>query len=41
VQELLSGFGLDLTPQLVGAPEEQYVGGVFVVGEPDDARLPV
>ena len=41
VQELLAGFALDLTPQLVGAPEEQHVGGVLVVGQADDARVPV
>src|SRR5215207_3492625 len=41
VQELLAGLALDLTPQLVGAPEEQHVGGVLVVGQADDARVPV
>src|SRR5829696_6153424 len=41
MQELLTGLALDLTPQLVGAPEEQHVGGVFVVGQTDDARVPV
>jgi hypothetical protein len=41
VQERLAGLALDLTPQLVGAPEEQHVGGIFVVGQADDARMPV
>src|SRR5215207_2240951 len=41
VQELLARLVLDLTPQLVGAPEEQHVGGVFVVGQADDARVPM
>src|SRR5918997_4754614 len=41
VQELLAGLALDLTPKLVGAPEEQHVRGVFVVGEANDARVAV
>src|SRR5215213_7424406 len=41
VQELLACLYLNLTPQLVGAPEEQHVGGVLVVGQADDARVPV
>ena len=41
VQEPLAGLALDLTPQLVGAPEEQHVGGMLVVGEADDAGVAV
>ena len=41
VEELLAGLGLELAPQLVGAPQQRHVVGVLEVGEPDDPRQPV
>ena len=32
------GVGLELVPQLVGAKQQRYVGGVLEVGLPDDPR---
>ena len=30
--------GFEVAPKLIGSAQERYVGGVLVVGEPDDAR---
>ena len=37
IQEALAGQTLQLPPQLIGAVEQGYVGGVLPVGQPDDA----
>jgi len=39
VQELLPRDALYLAPQLVGAAQEQHIGGVLEVSQPDDARV--
>lgn len=40
-QQLLTGRGLQLAPQLVGTPEQRHVRGVLEVGESDDPVVPV
>ncbi len=41
VQELLVRLGLELAPELVGAPEQRHVVGMLEVREADDPRQPV
>jgi hypothetical protein len=41
VQEPLASPGLDASPQLVGPLQEYHVGRVLVVGQADDARVPM
>ena len=38
VEEPLARELLQLTPELVGTPEQRHVRGMLPVGEPDDAR---
>src|SRR5262249_23098937 len=39
--EAAAGPGLDVAPELVGAPHQRHVGWVLVVAKPDDAGEPV
>ena len=40
-EQPLFDLRLELLPQLVCAPQQRHIGGVLVVGEPDDASQPV
>src|SRR5439155_24340984 len=40
-QEPLLDVGLERVPQLVCPSQERHVGGIFVIGEPDDASQAV
>jgi hypothetical protein len=41
VEQVFAAGAFDLFPELVGAAQQQDIGGVFVVGEADDACVAV